>query len=88
MWSERLVGLANPHDTRSTELVLKLSRGETDNVKKVLKPHEIFTPQMRSHLKAGDSFEVSLMSLKAIQELAQLCLISKGFSLIVDYGEE
>lgn len=34
--------------------MFKLSRGENDNVKKILKPSEIFTPTMMRNINSGD----------------------------------
>jgi SAM-dependent MidA family methyltransferase len=58
-----------------------------ENVMKVLKPDRLFKDS-NNEIKPGDRIEICPQAVKMIQEIGAIIEVSKGVSLIVDYGED
>ena len=66
---------------------MTLSEPNNENVLKHLKPDKLFKDKHQD-IKVGDQIELCPPATNMTQELCSLLEISRGISLIVDYGED
>lgn len=81
-WKEVLVNF-NEHAT----FELTLSKGQNDNVKKILRPEMRFPGNKIHSFKEGDRIELSPASQKLANDICSLVKIGKSCGLVIDYGE-
>lgn len=83
-WLERIVWADSDKN-----LLITTSQKPTLNVEKLLQPHKTFaSEEAQKDLKTGDMIEISPHSMSLAYDIAQLWSITKGASLIIDYGED
>jgi len=99
-WREKLVNVC--YNKPGTTFEFINSDGENENVKKILKPNQLFSKgfsfnlsiisykrgvDVKNTMKTGDSLEISPKSLIIVNSLSELISQLNGAMLIIDYGE-
>ena len=85
-WLERIIDI-DFNDPSS--LVFRPSSEPTNNVKRLLQPEKTFnTDEIWDNLKTGDMIEICPSSQNIITNIAEVVSVSKGWGLVIDYGED
>eukprot|EP01017_Pseudomicrothorax_dubius_P004982 TRINITY_DN1114_c0_g1_i2.p1 TRINITY_DN1114_c0_g1~~TRINITY_DN1114_c0_g1_i2.p1 ORF type:complete len:431 (+),score=92.58 TRINITY_DN1114_c0_g1_i2:552-1844(+) len=85
-WCEKLVNISHkPLGQNPFEFFV--TQTETENVRKILKPEETFSSEVRKSLKPGFNIEISPKSLVLVNSLSELIAKNDGALLFIDYGE-
>lgn len=82
-WCEKVLII----NAETQELEFSISDGPTENVQTKLQPEKYFTEEALKDIKPGDSIEICPDATQLTKDICSLLELSRGMSLIVDYGE-